>query len=80
MMAAAQRASRPWSWVSLLSGYAVPIGILAFLLMAWLSTSRRSKSVLAESLRMSQRSLENQTRMIELLEQTVALLAKRPGS
>jgi hypothetical protein len=29
---------------------------------------------------MSQRSLENQTRMIELLEQTVSLLEKRPES
>jgi hypothetical protein len=80
MMAAAQKVSGRWSWVSLLSGYAVPIGILAFLLMTWLSTSRRSKSVLAESLRMSKRSLENQTRMIELLEQTVALLEKRSGN
>ena len=79
MMAAAQQRAVPWTWLSLLTGYAVPIGILAFLLLTWLTTSRRSKSVLAESLRMSQRSLENQTRMIQLLEQTVALLERRPG-
>jgi hypothetical protein len=79
MMAEAQRASRPWSWLGLLSGYGLPIVLLMFWLFVWGATTRRSKSVLAESLRMSQRSLENQTRMIELLEQTVALLEKRSG-
>jgi hypothetical protein len=79
MMAEAQRTSSHWPWLGLLTGYAVPVGLMVFIFLSWLATSRRSKSILAESLRMSQRSLENQTRMVELLEQTVALLEKRPG-
>jgi hypothetical protein len=85
MMATAKRASER-GWLGIVYDYAVPLILvvwLALLLFVWGPASRRNRAILDESRRNAQISLGHQARMIQLLEQVVALLEKqrdKPGS
>jgi len=81
IMATARRPSGGSRWIGIASQYAVPLVLVVFLLFAF-SMSRRSKTVIDESRRNLKISLEQQARMVQLLEQVVALLEKqsdKPG-